>query len=127
MFAALLIDFACYHTCNDDGGYRYLTPPCDESVTNTEVECFKYTTVAISTYKRNPTQMVIAVHRYTCSRNIVVTPLSSVYRIMLVICDAFAGPDLAIKHILSYLILYFLKTSNYMYSRTRRLTNCLSF
>ena len=36
---------------------------------------------------------------------VVVTPLSSVYRIMLVICDAFAGPDLAIKHILSYYLI----------------------
>ena len=35
---------------------------------------------------------------------VVVTPLSSVYRIMLVICDAFAGPDLAIKYILSLIL-----------------------
>ena len=36
---------------------------------------------------------------------VVVTPLSSVYRIMFVICDALASPDLVIKHILSYLYL----------------------
>ena len=42
---------------------------------------------------------------FRCTLNlwyiVVVTPLSSVYRIMFVICDAFAGPDLVIL-ILSY-------------------------
>ena len=51
---------------------------------------------------------------------VVVTPLSSVYRIMLVICDAFAGPDLAIKHILSYLILQLCNFKFDMYCDTRK-------